>query len=196
MTSAAGAQDIQLLEHGASSSDHQNAEFTLTTTSWQRHEISFVHEAIVYAVLMLGIGGFATLILFAFIDHHVVYEILGALGCLLLMSLCFGYYIRHCFGVCFKNQNRIVFNENAKAVEIFRNNVFAESVAFEEYDGLAYNDRHVYVCIKPQFSRMNIALNPYRCDAKRGKDFVLMVQDIWAMIKQKHQTAEFEPVTF
>ena len=195
MASSAGAPDIQLLEQGASSSDYQNAEFTLTTTSWQRGEISFVHESIVHIVLMVGIAGCATLILFALVDHHIAYEIVGAFGCLLLASLCFLNYLRHCFGLCFSNENKLVFNENAKAVQIFRNGAFVDSVAFEEYDGLAYEDRHVYVCIAPQFARMNIVLNEYRCEPQRGKEFVLMVHDIWAMIKRKHQTAEFQPVT-
>eukprot|EP01084_Bolivina_argentea_P307927 532309_1 len=98
MTTVSGITEMQLIEPGAGLSA-EDASFTLTTTSWQRNKISFYHESIAYTILCFYIGVFITLILLALMYHHIIYEIVGVIGCLLTLLLCVLYYIKHCFGV-------------------------------------------------------------------------------------------------
>merc|ERR1712154_611400 len=109
-------------------------------------------------------------------------------GFLVIIFLCFLYYIKHCFGICFKYKNKIVFNETTKKVEIHRNSEFIQSLRFEEYNGLSYHDHYVYINVKPADNEFNgeaIPLNIYRSDPQNAKEFVLTVTDIWLLLSKK-----------
>eukprot|EP01084_Bolivina_argentea_P307926 532308_1 len=196
MTTVSGITEMQLIEPGAGLSA-EDASFTLTTTSWQRNKISFYHESIAYTILCFYIGVFITLILLALMYHHIIYEIVGVIGCLLTLLLCVLYYIKHCFGVFFKYENKVIFNESTNNIEIHRNNEFIAQIGFNEFDGLSYADHYVYLNIKQgnnEYQKEPIPLNIYRCDPKRAKEFVLMVTDIWILVKKKYQRAVFQPI--
>merc|ERR1712129_420294 len=119
-------------------------------------------------------------------------EILGVIGVLIVALLCFLYYIKHCFGICFANENKIIFNENTMKVEIIRNDVLIESIPFTQFNGLQYEDHYVFVSFKTQPS---IPLNIYRADAQTAKDFVITVAEIWTLMIKKNASNDFQAIS-
>ena len=171
-----------------------NVSFILTTTSWQRNDISFYHELIIYTILFIGIIGFASIVLFAFVYHHLIYEIIGFLGCGLMITCCFFYYIKHCFGIFYERENRLIFNIQSSNVEIHRNNVFINQIPFDQYDGLSYQKYYVYVNSKND-QNGGIPLNTYRANREIATSFVLNVMDCTNLIKKRfNNQRQFEPI--
>lgn len=188
----AAVPEIQLLPNG-NDNEANNVSFTLTTTSWQRNDISFFQELIIYTILFIGIIGFASIILFAFIYHHLIYEVIGIFGCGLMITCCFFYYIKHCFGIVFERENKLIFNIDTSNVDIIRNGIFISSIPFDEYDGLSYQKCYVYVNSK---NNAGIPLNSYRANRENAKSFVLNVLDCSNLIKQRfNNQQQFEPIS-
>ena len=202
-----GSGEIQLLEGvGGGIQSPSSPSFTLTTISWQKNNITMKKEITVYCVLFFLLISSATIALCSFMYHHISYLIIGVFGALISLSLFALYYIRHCFGICFRNTNELTFNENNANVEIRQNGILIASIEFHKFIGVSYQDRFVYVHkasgnIQVPGAQNNappqdiISLNKYRCDSSQGKQFVLTIGDIWPLIHKKYQSSSFQPLS-